>query len=135
MPLLDHFHEPMIDEAPWESFCTMWISSLVAELNRQLPRDRYRAYAQLHLGPQVEADIAEFEAMPTPPQVNGPGGLAVATSAPPALLAMPANFPDDVEVRINEIRGSHRLVAAVEIVSPSNKKESNERKAFVAKCS
>jgi len=134
MPLLDHFHEPMRDDAPWESFTTMWVSSIVGALNRQLPRDRFRASAQIHLGSQVEADIAEFEEMPSVAHLNGGGHLALATDAPPRLLSAEAIFPDDIAIQIQDIRAQRRLVAVIELVSPGNKKELAERRLFIAKC-
>jgi|SRR5579883_58694 len=132
MPLLDHFRPPTSDDAPWESFNTLWVAALVRWLNGHLPDDRYRAFAQVHLGPHVEADVAEFERTPA-----GGGGNGVATVeavAPPAVVTIPAIFPDDVEVRITETRNTQRLVAVIELVSPGNKKEPDERRSFAAKC-
>jgi len=134
MPLLDHFHEPALSEAPWESFTTMWVSSIVGALNRQSPQGRFRAFAQIHLGPQVEADIAEFEELPPPSDCSGHGTVALATDAPPSLMSVAALFPDDIEIRIQDMRANCRLVAVIELVSPGNKKESAERRLFVAKC-
>ena len=68
---------------------------------------------------------------------NG-GGVAVAVWAPPRpTLAIATDLPDmDVyEVRVYDDKSGHRLVAAVEIVSPSNKDRPEHRRAFVAKCS
>lgn len=132
MPLLDHFRPPTSDDAPWESFNTLWVAALVRWLNSHLPGHQYRAFAQVHLGPHVEADVAEFELAPA-----GDGGNGVATigtAAPPAVVTIPAIFPDDVEVRITETRNTQRLVAVIELVSPGNKEEPGERRSFAAKC-
>ncbi len=42
---------------------------------------------------------------------------------------------DDYSVRVYDTRSGRRLVAAVELVSPSNKDRPEHRRAFVAKCS
>src|SRR5947209_963293 len=60
MPLLDHFHAPLVDRYPWESFHATWAVALTGWLNRILPR-RFLAVVQTHLGRRVEADVAEFE--------------------------------------------------------------------------
>jgi hypothetical protein len=58
MPLLDHFHPPLYPRRSWESFHSRWTNSIADQLNELLPR-RYFAEVQLHLGSQVEADVAE----------------------------------------------------------------------------
>ncbi len=138
MPLLDHFHPPLHPRYPWESFHSYWAASIGAWLNRILPR-RYFAVIQTHLGPQVEADVAEFERPPEPEDeqsANGPGGgVAVQTYAPPvAAMVVPAVFPDDLEVQVRDEREDARLVAVVELVSPRNKDRPDARRAFAAKC-
>ncbi len=60
MPLLDHFHPPLYPRRSWESFHSRWANSIADQLNELLP-SRYFAEVQLHLGSQVEADVAEFE--------------------------------------------------------------------------
>ncbi len=125
MPLLDHFHPPLYPRYPWESFHGYWAASIGGYLNRILPR-RYVALIQTHLGPQIEADVAEFERPPDPedePSANGPaGGVAVQTYAPPATtMVAPAVYPDDLEVQVRDVRDDNRLVAVVELVSPRNK--------------
>jgi hypothetical protein len=65
---------------------------------------------------------------------NGPG-VALATWTPPATkLAMPAVFPDVIEVRAMRDFGGATLVGAIELVSPGNKDRPQTRRAFVAKC-
>ena len=60
---------------------------------------------------------------------------AVQPYAPPvAAASIPVEYPDEFEVHVREIRDSSRLVAVIEIVSESNKKEVPERQAFAAKC-
>ena len=63
------------------------------------------------------------------------GGVAVQTWAPPATtLVMPAIFPDELEVHLIDRDDSYRLVAVVELVSPSNKDRPENCHSFSAKC-
>jgi Protein of unknown function (DUF4058) len=137
MPLLDHFHAPLFPSRPWESFPSRWANSIADALNRLLPR-RSTAEVQLHPDSQVEADVAEFERAPEPDEEssNGAGGgLAVQTWAPPtAVLVMPAECPDDLEVQVLDQRDDAQVVAVVELISPRNKDRAEARRAFAAKC-
>ena len=63
-------------------------------------------------------------------------GVALAAWAPPQpTLTLEAELPDqdEYEVRVYDARHGRRLVAAIEIVSPSNKDRPESRRAFVAK--
>jgi hypothetical protein len=143
MPLLDHFHAPLLLSYPWESFHVLWAVSIGDYLNTILPR-RYFVTIHTHLGSRVEADVAEFERSLEPEDVpsNGgtearTGGTAVAMQiyAPPAaVLTLPAVFPDTLEVQVHDERDSARLVAVIEWVSPGNKDRDETRRAFAAKC-
>lgn len=126
MPLLDHFRPPYDDLLPWESVGFLWVGELVGWLNRTLPRDDFRAFANVHLGPRAAADVAEYTS-------ESGGGISTLTAPPPA-ATLPAIFPDEIEVQISETRRSLRLSGVVEFVSPANKKEADERQAFLAKC-
>jgi Protein of unknown function (DUF4058) len=137
MPLLDHFHPPLYPQRAWESFHSRWANSIADSLHRILPR-RFFAEVQIHLGNQVEADVAEFEGPAEgedDPGNGAAGGVAVQPWAPPAAaLVMPAVFPDDLEVQVRDERRDARLVAVVELVSPRNKDRADSRRAFAAKC-
>lgn len=138
MPLLDHFHPPLLNRLPsWESFHSFWAVAIAEHLNQLLPR-RYIATVTTHLGSQVEADVAEFESSfePEDEPRNGPvGGVAVQTWAPPATtLVAPAVFPDDFEVHVHDQLDGAQLVAAVELASPRNKDRPESRRTFAAKC-
>jgi hypothetical protein len=136
MPLLDHFHPPLFPQRSWESFHSRWANSIADALQRVLP-ERYFAEVQIHLGSRVEADVAEFERPAEAEEArNGPGGgVAVQIWAPPpAILVLPAVFPDDIEVQVRDQRDDARLVAVVELVSPRNKDRAESRRAFAAKC-
>ena len=137
MPLLDHFHPPLYPQRAWESFHSRWAKSIADELHRVLPR-RYFAEVHIHLGGQVEADVAEFEHTPaaaSDPGNGAAGGVAVRAWAPPAAaLVIPAVFPDDLEVHVRDQTDDARLVAVVALVSPRNKDRDDSRRAFAAKC-
>jgi hypothetical protein len=65
------------------------------------------------------------------------GGVATAVWAPPQpTLTVATDLPaqDEYEVLIHEDTESRRLVAAIEIVSPSNKDRPDNQGTFVAKC-
>src|SRR5438445_5501417 len=103
MPLLDHFHPPVSERRTWEGFHGLWAAALVEKLNRDILADEYFADMQVHIGSQVEVDIATLEESREP----APGGSAAATVtlasawAPPATnLIVPAVFPDDIEVQV-----------------------------------
>ena len=140
MPLLDHFHSPFADRRSWEGFHNAWPTVIVMGLNRKLPR-RYAAEPGVHLGSSVEVDVGTYEEddagfSPGGVQDNG-GGVATAVWAPPAptlTVATDLGSLDEYEVRVYDDDSGHRLVAAVEIVSPSNKDRPEHRRAFVAKC-
>jgi hypothetical protein len=77
--------------------------------------------------------VAEFKELDHPAG-NRNGSTVALAAAPPALLTIPAAFPDDVEVQVREEHDRSVLAGVIELVSPSNKKEANEREAFTAKC-
>jgi hypothetical protein len=112
---------------------------MVASLASVLP-PRYVAAPRVHLGASVEIDVATFEKGQAPPAErtsNGDGGIAAAVWAPPRpTFRVATDLPDlsEYEVRVYDTQRQRRLVAAVEIVSPSNKDRPEHRGAFVAKC-
>src|SRR5262245_18745953 len=102
MPLLDHFHPPVSQRRSWEGFHGLWAAALVEKLNRDVLAEEYYADMQVHVGSQVEVDIATLQ------ESSGGGdrahASAVATApawSPPATnLVIPAVFPDDIEVQV-----------------------------------
>jgi hypothetical protein len=137
MTLRDHFRPPLGDQRHWEGFHSLWTSLTVVQLSRRLPKP-YFAEPQVHLGVQVEVDVATFEPDPPDSGVEEDGnGVATAVWAPPrpaqtCAVDLPAQ--DVFEVRVYNERRGCRLVAAVEFVSPSNKDRPENRRAFVTKC-
>lgn len=140
MPLLDHFHPPLKGRRHWESFHATWSVGMAHALNdRWLPEDYY-AEVQTH-NPRVEIGVATYEEAVSTESQREHGGTATATRAartwtPPAPpLTLPAVFPHSFEVRVfSTIPGGPTLVAAIELVSPGNKHDFANRRAFVSKC-
>src|SRR2546430_1702803 len=113
MPLLDHFHPPLSDRRPWESFHTTWATSLADLLNRDILTPEYIALEQVHAGSAVEIDVATYGE----PADTAAGGLAteVRTVWKPAVapLVFPATFPPGCTVEIHATEGGRTLVAAI----------------------
>ncbi|HUY35597.1 MAG TPA: hypothetical protein VMV69_22830 [Pirellulales bacterium] len=136
MPLRDHFHTNST-VLHWEALHGFWPSAIVARLNSILPKE-YIAQPRVRLGTMMEIDIGalEREARDLPPgRVDG-GGVSVAAWAPaaPAIL-LDTEFPEPDEYEVNIYsQDEFRLVAAVELVSPSNEDRSENRQTFVNKC-
>ena len=134
MPLLDHFQPPLKPGRHWESFHSVWCTTIMAELNRRLP-DRYFAEAETQVGGRIEVDVPAWEEEKRAAAPGANGGVAIETWAPPATsLVMPTVFPDEFEVRVFDSSGGATLVAAVELVSPANKDRPESRVGFAAKC-
>ena len=118
MPLRDHFRPPLDDKRSWEELHGGWPAMIVQRLHGVLP-DGFAA------APSIGSDTPIAVATPT-----------VSAWAPPApTLTLETDLPeqDEYEVRVYDARRSRRLVAAIEIVSPSNKDRPESRRAFVAK--
>ncbi len=141
MPLRDHFRPPLDDMRHWEGLHGGWPMMIVASLRGKLPR-RYFAEPRVHSGASAEIDVATFEDEDERVGATGDGndnggGLATAVWAPPRpTLTVVTDLPaqDVYEVRVYDEKPHCRLVAAVEIVSPSNKDRPEHRRAFAAKC-
>jgi hypothetical protein len=138
MPLLDHFHPPLSERRPWESFHTTWASALADMLNRDILPPDYIALEQVHAGAAVEIDVATLTEPTTSTTANGGVGTATVTrtvwtpaSAP---LLLPAVFPPGCTVEILSTEGGRTLVAAIELISPANKDRTGKRRLFAAKC-
>jgi uncharacterized protein DUF4058 len=140
MPLRDHFRSPVNDRTSWDGFHGMWPAMIVQALSPRLPAN-YVALPRVHLGSQIEIDVATFENDELTSWNSGDqshGGVTSAVWAPPQpTLSVATDSPDldEYEVRIYDTDRGRQLVAAIEIVSPANKDRLDHRRAFVAKCS
>jgi hypothetical protein len=120
MPLRDHFRPPLDEVHSWDELHGGWPMMIVQKLIEVLP-EPYFAAPGVHLGTLYEVDK---------------GGVAVATYAPPQpTLTLEPQLPnqDVYEVCIYDSRRNRHLVAAIEIVIPSNKDRPENRATFVAK--
>lgn len=137
MPLRDHFENP--DRPYWDRVHGLWPAVMVQHLFKLLPA-RYHVAPQVHLGSYFEVDIATYEDEGPDdsfPSDDSAGGVATALQVlPEPTLTIPSEFPepDEYEVRIFDAEDNQRLVAVIELVSPSNKDRPESRRAFVSKC-
>lgn len=135
MPLRDHFHPPISRRHSWEGFHGLWPGVIVMHLARELP-PRYLAEPRVHLGSQIEIDVATLEGEEensTLPESEDKG-LAFAPTQPSVALETDLASYNEYEVRIYDSKHNRRLVAAIELVSPSNKDRPESRQDFIAKC-
>lgn len=131
MPILDHFNPPLSTERVWNTFHHAWSATIARTLNRRLLPENYFATPNVQFGPRVEIDVGTFEQAEASEQ-----GLPTAlTLMAEPTTTIPAIFPDIVEVVIVRQEGGPQVVAAIELVSPSNKDRPATRRAFVAKMS
>jgi hypothetical protein len=135
MPLFDHFHAPHEALAPWSSINSYWVVALSKWLNRHLPTDRFRSFANVHLGQLAEADVGEFEfENGWKPESDVHAGGTATLTIPEVVTKVEATFPDEFAVEIREPKEGMRLVGVIEFVSPANKDREAHRRQIVGKC-
>ena len=136
MPLRDHFRSPLDDRHSWDSLHGTWPVMMLVKLNLHLPQ-RTIAGPTIHLGSPIEIDLAEMEQSRSAwSDDEDAGGVALTTYAPArAKLTVEASMDDldTYELRVFDLHRGRRLVAAVEIVSPSNKDRPEHRAYFTTK--
>ena len=139
MSLRDHFHPPLSEVSSWEEVHGGWPMVIVQHLGKVLP-PQYTAGPRVHLGAEVEIDVATFASEPAAGTYGSPseGEAAVATAWTPTkpTLAVETELSDfdEYEVRVYDTRRGRRLVAAIELVSPANKDRPEHRSQFTSKC-
>ena len=144
MPLRDHFRPPVSARKGWSGIHAGWSVEIAKRLNRGVLPKRYECEPEAKHGTTVEIDVAKYHDEPADlPEfgTNGHGGTAVAVAtqtytAPAAVATGVVSFVEEdvFEVRVYKDEGGFRLVAAIELVSPSNKDREAHREAFLAKC-
>jgi hypothetical protein len=138
MSLLDHFHPPLLGHRHWESFHSQWAGAMAAALNVRCLPPGYFAEVQVHVGPRIEIDVVTWQENAPAASAAANGGTATLVApawAPPVpQMAMPAVFPDEVEVLVYNTDAGPTVVGVVELVSPGNKDRTEHRRAFAAKC-
>jgi hypothetical protein len=111
---------------------------IVQDLFARLP-SRYVAEPRVQLGAEFEFDTAASDTdLPTAVVEEGVGdGTPTPGWVPPQpTLDVETGLldQDEYEVRIYDLERQHRLVAALEFVSPSNKDRPEKRRILVTKC-
>jgi hypothetical protein len=139
MPLRDHFRPPVSQQRSWGEIHAQWPAVIVQQLSQLLPA-QYSAGPRVHLGAEIEIDVATF--------VSEPVMATYGTIDPQAELASPLWRPaeptltvetdladfDEYQVRVYDMRLERRLVAVIELISPANKDRPEHRQQFTAKC-
>lgn len=134
MPLLEHFAPPLSRTHPWRGFHSAWASAIARHLNHGVLPAGFYAIPTVEFDGPVEIDVATLHDR----QVEG-GSTDDGTSLwtpPEPTIAVALDFPplDLIEVQVYFDQDAPRLMAAVELVSPSNKDRPAERRAFAVKC-
>jgi hypothetical protein len=122
MPLRDHFHPPVNDTHSWDEVHGQWPGEIVRGLRNILPAG-VRAAPNVRLGDESA----------TAPDTDEGGTATLATLAPTLTVEADLSGQDEYEVRIYDAERGRVLVAAIEIVSPSNKDRPASREVFVGK--
>ena len=137
MPLRDHFHSSST-YLKWEALHGGWPMIIAQRLNSVLPEE-YIAQPSVRLGDMMEIDIATLEresvghSFVRADDDGNPQAALWEPSKPMVLLDTEFPKPSEYEVNIYT-QDEFRLVAAIELVSPSNKDRPENRKTFVNKC-
>lgn len=123
MTLLDHFRPPLSERRHWHAFHSAWATFIADDLNQRLP-ERY--FAEPNVQYRVEIDVATLD--------TGEGDEPACWTPPAPAHTLTVAAPADVaQVRVFESSEGPELVAAIELVSPSNKDRPEARAAFASK--
>jgi hypothetical protein len=136
MPLLDHFHPPLSERRPWESFHATWASTMADALNQGILPSNYIALEQVHAGANIEIEVATYDESGAESAAGSTATVAAPRVWTPATapIVLPAAFPESCTVEIHATDGGRTLVASIELVSPGNKDRAFKRRLFAAKC-
>lgn len=136
MPLRDHFRSPVNDTHSWDEVHGGWPMEIVRDLTTILPAG-FRVAPKVHLGSAFEVDVAGYDLetrdLDAPLGTSDGGSAALAALSPTLTVEADLTEQDEYEVRIYDTERGRQLVAAIEIVSPSNKDRPNTRELFVGK--
>ena len=136
MPLRDHFRSPVNDTHSWDELHGGWPMEIVRHLTTILPPG-FRSGPKVHLGAPFEVDVGSFDLDTRDPDAtidSGGGGTATLTALSPTLtVEADLTEQDEYEIRVYDTEPGRQLVAAIEIVSPSNKDRPDARQVFVGK--
>lgn len=134
MPLRDHFRSPVNDTHSWDEVHGQWPGEIVRTLRGILPPG-FRAGPNIHLGSPFEVDVSTYDIdSHLLDRGTTGGGTAVVTEPAPTLTVEADLSEQDIyEVQVYDTERGRRLVAAIELVSPSNKDRAASRELFVGK--
>src|SRR5437588_504935 len=127
-----------VEAGIFHSFHNLWVAELNNALNGGILPDDYYALVEQHTG-RIVSDVLTLHASQPdgepPPLPPLSGAIAVAEAPPKVQRKLTAAETYRQRRRSLTIRhvSGHRLVALLEIVSPSNKDRSGTVGAFVAK--
>lgn len=130
MPLRDSTKRPYDGPRYLESLHGVWPTYMGRYLNARLPQ-RYHVESRIHLGRIHEFDVATYE--------NEEVGFSKSNTAtallPEPTLIQSTETPDESEYELRIYDDElGRLVAILELVSPSNKDSPKSRSALAMKC-
>jgi hypothetical protein len=131
MPLRDHFRSPVNDTHSWDEVHGQWPGEIVRDLRNVLPPG-FRAAPNVHLGSAFEVDVTTYESA-TAPEADESSASTVTALSPTLTVEADLSEQDEYEVRIYDSEHGRILVAAIEIVSPSNKDRPSTREVFIGK--
>jgi hypothetical protein len=139
MPLRDHFRPPISQQRSWDEVHGGWPMVIVQQLGQLLP-PQYSAGPRVHLGSEIEIDVATFISEPAVATYGTTDSQAA--SAPPLwrpgepTLTVETDLADfdEYQVRVYDMHRGRRLVAVIELISPANKDRTEHRQQFTAKC-
>ena len=135
MPLHDIFRSPVNDTHSWDEVHGQWPGEIVRDLFNVLPAG-FRAAPNVHLGTSFEVDVCTYDLESRDQNFatdTGRGTAALTSPAPTLTVETSLTEPDEYEVRVYSEERGRILVAAIEIVSPSNKNRPENRRVFVGK--
>lgn len=136
MPLRDHFRSPINDKHRWDAVHGGWPMELVRTLFDLLPPG-FQAEPKVSHSAPFEVDVSMIEdddRPPVEPVDAGSGRVATLTiDAPTLTVTADLSELDEYEVRVYDVERGRTLVAAIELVSPSNKDRPESRELFVNK--
>jgi hypothetical protein len=130
--------DPYLESPPfWSPLHSGLINAMQRELKARVPR-KYSVWTDVNIwlqepGSAEEGQPFEPDVYLTEQAMNSPGAAALAVLNAPATTQLPAvRRKGSRFLKIMEAR-SDRVVTVVELLSPSNKKSGDDRKAYLAK--